>query len=185
MIKSVTKYICDRCGKVVELDYGCAVPPGWDYVDVKSEQKFLCLDCKKIYDKTLTDFMDNKSNYTESVKKRTYTIGIPNNRGSISAVDCSLETGDLSEQGLTVISTKYKVMKIDYKDDRILESRVEYYDDADEAIRRYFSNRVGLNRALKIVQCMDSKGETVYKYYDWDAYGPTHGFVPTDDRFGD
>lgn len=91
----------------------------------------------------------------------------------------------MSEQGLAVISTKYKVVKIGYEDGRVLQERVEYYDDAECAIRRYFTNRVGLNRVLKIVQCMDYKGETVYKYYDWDAYGPTHGFVPTDGRFGD
>lgn len=63
--------------------------------------------------------------------------------------------------------------------------RIEYYDDVTKAVSRYFKNDIGLNLVLKIVQCMDSKGETVYKYYNWDAYGPAHGFVPTDGRFGD
>ena len=91
----------------------------------------------------------------------------------------------MSEQGLAVISTKYKVVKIGYEDDRVLQERVEYYDDAEDAIRRYFTNRVGLNLVLKIVQCKEAEGKTVYKWYEWDAYGPTHGFVPTDGRFGD
>lgn len=185
MIKNITKYICDRCGKIVEVDYGEDKPDGWNNIAVNYSHKLLCPDCKKIYDKTLEGFMGNKSDNTDKPKERTYTIGIPNAYGRATTVECSLETEDLSEQGLAVISTKYKVVKIGYEDDRVLQSRVEYYDDAEDAIRRYFTNRVGLNRVLKIVQCMDSKGETVYKYYDWDAYGPTHGFVPTDDRFGD
>lgn len=184
MIKNITRYICDRCGKIAEVDYGEGNPDGWSNILVKCNYKLLCPDCYKVYDKTLEGFMRNKSNNANKSKGRTYTIGIPNDGGSISTVDCSLETEDLSKQGLTVIDTKYKVVKIDYEDDRVLQSRVEYYDDAEDAVRRYFTNRVGLNRVLKIVQCMDSKGETIYKYYDWDAYGPTHGFVPTDSRFG-
>lgn len=182
MIERFVRYTCDRCGKVVEADYGCAVPSGWDYVDVKSEQKLFCHNCNIAYDDVVTNFMDNKSNDTESVKKRMYTIGIPNDRGSISTVDCSLETEDLSEQGLIVTGVKYKVAKVDYSDNLALR-RIEYYDDAEKAVSRYFKNNVGLNLVLKIVQCKDAEGKTVYKWYEWDAYG-VHGFKPTDGRFG-
>lgn len=183
MIKNVTKYICDRCGKVAEVDYGKGNPDDWNNIIVKYNYKLLCPDCYKVYDKTLEDFMWNKSNNTNKSKGRTYTIGIPNSCGSISTVECNLETEDLSEQGLIVTGTKYKVAKVDYSNHFALQ-RVEYYDDVEEAVSRYFKNNVGLNLVLKIVQCKDSNGETVYKYYEWDAYGPTHGFVPTDDKFG-
>ena len=182
MIKSVTKYICDRCGKVVELDYGCAVPPGWDYVDVKSEQKLFCHDCNVAYDDVVTNFMDNKSNDTEPVKKRTYTIGIPNACGKVTTIECNLETEDLSEQGFIVTGVKYKVAKVDYSDNLALR-RIEYYDDVGKAVSRYFKNDVGLNLVLKIVQCKDVEGNTVYKWYKFDAYS-AHGFEPTDSRFG-
>ena len=66
MIKNVTKYICDRCGKVVEVDYGEGSPDGWSNIAVKYNHKLLCLDCYKDYDKTLEDFMCNKSDDTGS-----------------------------------------------------------------------------------------------------------------------
>ena len=63
--------------------------------------------------------------------------------------------------------------------------RIEYYDDVTKAVSRYFKNDIGLNLVLKIVRCKDAEGKTVYKWYKFDAYGSTHGFVPTDGRFGD
>lgn len=184
MIERLVRYTCDRCGKVVETDYGCPVPSGWGYIEVKSVQKFLCPNCNMAYDDVMAGFIGNKFNDTESVKKRTYTIGVPNTSGSISTVECSLETEDLSKQGLIVTGVKYKVAKVDYSDNLALR-RIEYYDDAEKAVSRYFKNNVGLNLVLKIVQCKDAEGKTAYKWYEWDAYGPTHGFVPTDGRFGD
>lgn len=41
---------------------------------------------------------------------------------------------------------------------------------------------MGLNLVLKIVRCKDAEGKTVYKWYEWDAYG-VHGFKLTDGRF--
>lgn len=182
MIKNVTKYICDRCGKVAEVDYGEEKPDGWNNVAVKYSHKLLCPDCKRIYDKALSDFMNNKSDDTNKPKGRTYTIGIPNAGGKVATVECSLETEDLSERGLTVISTKYKVAKVDYSDNLALYE-IEYYDDVTEAVKRYFNSNRDFNLVLKIVHCKDSEGKDVYKWYEWDAYG-VHGFKPTDGRFG-
>lgn len=182
MTKNITKYICDRCGKVAEVDYGNPIPSGWRLIDVKSSQKLLCWACNRAYNDVLVDFINNKLDDTYRHKQRTYTIGIPNAGGKVTTVECSLETEDLSEQGLIVTDVKYKVAKVDY-DDNLALRRIEYYDDVVEAVNRYFKNDIGLNLVLKIVQCKDSEGKTVYKWYEWDAYG-VHGFKPTDSRFG-
>ena len=66
MIKNVTRYICDRCGKVVEVDYGEGSPDGWSNILVKYNYKFLCLDCYKAYDKILEGFINSKSDGADS-----------------------------------------------------------------------------------------------------------------------
>lgn len=74
MIKNIARYMCDRCAKYKEVDYGSAFPSNWKLIDTKNGQKLICPGCVKAYNDTVEDFFDDSGSVVEGVVFETAFI---------------------------------------------------------------------------------------------------------------